>query len=83
MPDALTFGRYAEIPYDRMTPEQDGYRALIEARGALAGPNRIFVHSPKSRRAQDRESMSQALERVRQAEGAQTVRSCCRIIVDL
>jgi len=40
MPDAPTFGRYAEIPYDRMTPEQqDGYRALIEARGALGGPN--------------------------------------------
>ena len=47
-PDAPTFGRYAEIPYDRMTPEQqDGYRALIEARGALGGPNRIFVHNPK------------------------------------
>ena len=48
MPDAPTFGRYAEIPYDRMTPEQqDGYRALIEARGALGGPNRIFAHNPK------------------------------------
>ena len=47
MPDAPTFGRYAEIPYDRMTAEQqDGYRALIEARGALGGPNRIFVHNP-------------------------------------
>jgi hypothetical protein len=30
MPDALTFGRYAEIPYDRMTPEQqDGYPRAI------------------------------------------------------
>jgi 4-carboxymuconolactone decarboxylase len=48
MPDAPTFGRYAEIPYDRMTPEQqDGYHALIGARGALGGPNRIFVHNPK------------------------------------
>ena len=48
MPDTPTFGRYAEIPYDRMTAEQqDGYRALIEARGALGGPNRIFVHNPK------------------------------------
>ena len=48
MPDAPTFGRYAEIPYDRMTPEQqEGYRSLIEARGALGGPNRILVHNPK------------------------------------
>jgi 4-carboxymuconolactone decarboxylase len=48
MPDAPTFGRYAEIPHARMTPEQqDAYRALIEARGALGGPNRIFVHNPK------------------------------------
>ena len=31
-----------------MTPEQqDGYRSLMEARGRLPGPNRIFVHTPK------------------------------------
>jgi 4-carboxymuconolactone decarboxylase len=48
MPETPTFGRYAEIPYDRMTPEQqEGYHALIEARGRLPGPNRIWVHNPK------------------------------------
>src|SRR6267143_1568067 len=48
MPDTPTFGRYAEIPYDRMTPEQqEGYRTLIETRGQLGGPNRIWVHNPK------------------------------------
>ena len=34
MPETPTFGRYAEIPYDQMTPEQqEGYRSLIETRG--------------------------------------------------
>jgi 4-carboxymuconolactone decarboxylase len=48
MPETPTFGRYAEIPHDRMTPEQqEGYRSLIEARGALGGPNKIWVHNPK------------------------------------
>jgi 4-carboxymuconolactone decarboxylase len=48
MPNAPTFGRYAEIPYDEMTPEQqDGYRSLLEARGRLPGPNKIYVHNPK------------------------------------
>src|ERR687884_2140641 len=43
-----TFGRYAEIPYDEMTPEQqEGYRSLLEARGRLPGPNKIYVHNPK------------------------------------
>ena len=43
-----TFGRYAEIPYDEMTPEQqEGYRSLIESRGRLPGPNKIYVHNPK------------------------------------
>jgi 4-carboxymuconolactone decarboxylase len=48
MPETPTFGRYAEIPYDQMTPEQQaGYRSLIEARGRLPGPNKIYVHNPK------------------------------------
>jgi len=48
MPDTPSFGRYAEIPYDPMTPEQqEGYRSLIETRGALGGPNKIWVHNPK------------------------------------
>jgi len=48
MADTPTFGRYAEIPYDKMTPEQqEGYRTLIETRGRLPGPNKIYVHNPK------------------------------------
>ena len=48
MPETPTFGRYAEIPYDPMTPEQqDAYRSLIETRGRLPGPNKIWVHNPK------------------------------------
>src|SRR5438132_14243581 len=48
MPDTPTFGRYAEIPYDRMTPEQqEGHRSLIESRGQVGGPGRIWVRNPK------------------------------------
>jgi 4-carboxymuconolactone decarboxylase len=48
MPDTPTFGRYAEIRYDRMNPEQqEGYRALVETRGQVGGPGRIWVHNPK------------------------------------
>jgi 4-carboxymuconolactone decarboxylase len=48
MADKPTFGRYAEIPYDEMTAEQqDAYRSLLESRGRLPGPNRIYVHNPK------------------------------------
>src|ERR1700745_2304689 len=48
MPDTPTFGRYAEIPYDQMTPEQqEGYRSLLETRGQLPGPNKIYVHNPQ------------------------------------
>ena len=43
-----TFGRYAEIPYDRMTPEQkEAYDAIITARGRLPGPVKIWIHNPK------------------------------------
>jgi 4-carboxymuconolactone decarboxylase len=52
MPETPTFGRYPEIPYDRMTPEQqEGYRTLIETRGRLPGPNKIWVHNPKLAKA--------------------------------
>ena len=48
MPETPTFGRYDEIPFDQMTPEQqDAYRSLIETRGRLPGPNKIWVHNPK------------------------------------
>jgi 4-carboxymuconolactone decarboxylase len=48
MPETPTFGRYAEIPYDAMTPEQqEAYRFAVETRGPLGGPNKIWVHNPK------------------------------------
>jgi len=48
MADTPTFGRYAEIPLDRMTPEQqEAYRLLIETRGRLPGPNKIWVENAK------------------------------------
>src|SRR5881227_3766822 len=48
MPETPSFGRYAEIPYDEMTPEQqEGYRFLVETRGAAGGPSKIWVHNPK------------------------------------
>ena len=44
-----TFGRYAEIPIDQMTPEQrGGYRFLVDGpRGRLPGPYKVWVHNPK------------------------------------
>ena len=44
-----TFGRYAELPVDQMTPEQRaGYRFLVEGpRGRLPGPYKVWVHNPK------------------------------------
>jgi 4-carboxymuconolactone decarboxylase len=52
MPETPTFGRYAEIPYDAMTPEQqEGYRALLESGGPLGGPRRIWAHNPKLAKA--------------------------------
>jgi 4-carboxymuconolactone decarboxylase len=48
MAETPTFGRYAEIPYDQMTPEQQaGFHVLMETRGRLPGPNKIYVHNPK------------------------------------
>ena len=48
MAETPTFGRYAEIPYDQMTPEQqEGYRVLMETRGRLPGPGKIYVHNAK------------------------------------
>jgi len=43
-----TFGRYAEIPTDRMTPEQkDAYDTIMKSRGRLPGPVKIWIHNPK------------------------------------
>jgi 4-carboxymuconolactone decarboxylase len=49
MADAPTFGRYTEIPFDRMTREQqEGYRFLVDGpRGRLPGPYKVWVHNPK------------------------------------
>lgn len=48
MTDTPTFGRYAEIPYEQMTPDQqEGYKVLMETRGKLPGPAKIYVHNPK------------------------------------
>src|SRR5215510_11084226 len=49
MSDTPTFGRYAEISLDQMTPEQrEGYRFLVDGpRGRLPGPYKIWVHNPK------------------------------------
>jgi 4-carboxymuconolactone decarboxylase len=53
MSDKPTFGRYAEIPVDEMTPEQrEGYRFLVDGpRGRLPGPYKMWVHNPKLLRA--------------------------------
>ncbi len=53
MPDKPTFGRYAEIPVDAMTPDQrEGYRFLVDGpRGRLPGPYKVWVHNPKLLRA--------------------------------
>jgi 4-carboxymuconolactone decarboxylase len=48
MAETPTFGRYAEIPYDEMTPEQQqAYSSMVETRGRLPGPNKIYIHNPK------------------------------------
>jgi len=49
MSDTPTFGRYAEMPVEKMThDQQQGYRFLVEGpRGRLPGPYKIWVHNPK------------------------------------
>jgi len=49
MSDTPTFGRYVELPVDKMTPEQlEGYRYLVDGpRGRLPGPYKVWVHNPK------------------------------------
>ena len=52
MTETPTFGRYAEIPYDRMSPEQkEGFDAVMKSRGRLPGPAKIWVHNPKLAKA--------------------------------
>ncbi|PYM18940.1 MAG: carboxymuconolactone decarboxylase [Candidatus Rokuibacteriota bacterium] len=49
MADTPTFGRYAELPVERMTKEQqEGYRSMVDGpRGRLPGPYKVWVHNPK------------------------------------
>ncbi|MGE0224137.1 MAG: carboxymuconolactone decarboxylase family protein [Acetobacteraceae bacterium] len=49
MTEKPTFGRYAELPVDRMTEGQrEAYRFLVEGpRGRLPGPYKVWVHNPK------------------------------------
>ncbi len=48
MSEAPTFGRFTEIAYDKMTPEQQAaYKDMMASRGGLPGPNKILVHNPK------------------------------------
>ena len=46
---AGTFGRYEELPVDKMTEAQrEGYRFLVDGpRGRLPGPYKVWVHNPK------------------------------------
>ena len=42
-----TFGRYAEIPLDQMTPQlREGYDRVVESRGEAPGPYKIFIQNP-------------------------------------
>lgn len=47
MPETPTFGRYAEIPIEQMTAEQQaGYRRVVDGpRGRLPAPCRVWVQN--------------------------------------
>jgi 4-carboxymuconolactone decarboxylase len=43
-----TFGRYAEIPTNQLTPEQKAaYDSIMQARGMIPGPSRIWLQNAK------------------------------------
>jgi len=48
-----TFGRYDELPIDKMSDEQrEGYKYLVDGpRGRLPGPYKVWMHNPKLLRA--------------------------------
>ena len=52
---AGTFGRYEELPVDKMTEAQkEGYAYLMDGpRGRLPGPYKVWVHNPKLVHAAD------------------------------
>jgi 4-carboxymuconolactone decarboxylase len=46
MSEHATFGRYTEIPLDKMTPEQQsGYDAIMQDRGMCPGPYKVWVEN--------------------------------------
>lgn len=46
--DFGTFGRYAEIPLERMTAEQKrAYEFTVKMRGLVPGPYKIWLQNPK------------------------------------
>jgi 4-carboxymuconolactone decarboxylase len=55
MIDTPTFGRYAELPLDKMTPEQRAaYDHMVDGpRGRLPGPYKVWVHNPSLALAAD------------------------------
>jgi 4-carboxymuconolactone decarboxylase len=48
MPGQPTFGRYAEIPLEEMTPAQTaGYELVVKELGQAPGPFKIFIQNPQ------------------------------------
>jgi 4-carboxymuconolactone decarboxylase len=46
--DFGTFGRYRELPLERMTPDQKrAYEFTMKERGQVPGPYKIFLQNPK------------------------------------
>jgi 4-carboxymuconolactone decarboxylase len=46
--DFGTFGRYSELPFDRMTSDQKrAYDFTVKARGQVPGPYKIWLQNPK------------------------------------
>jgi 4-carboxymuconolactone decarboxylase len=46
--DFGTFGRYTELPFDKMTPDQrKAYDFTIKERGEVPGPYKIWLQNPK------------------------------------
>ncbi len=46
--DFGTFGRYRELPLDRMTPDQKrAYEFTVKERGQVPGPYKIWLQNPK------------------------------------
>jgi 4-carboxymuconolactone decarboxylase len=47
-PDFGTWGRYKEIPLDKMTPDQKRiYQFTMKERGQVPGPYKIWLQNPK------------------------------------